>query len=133
MDTSFNEEEQTLTVSLSVEDSLALLAGGAVEDSVDIRDATVPVIVKPMDKKTEQFREGFPIGSEKYIRALGYKSSSVVVRSDLIDITIPRTLLAANQYPSERVPYTDVIRVSPKPSVGDVRIRYADLTDTPEA
>jgi|GEM_PF-2007638 len=131
MDVKFNQLDISLTVSLSEADCLAILNNEKLKDSVSINSTDMAVSVQAMKKRVEQFRPSIPIGDDRHVQALGYKSSTVAVGTENIDIVIPRTLIAANVYPAERVPFYEVRQPEGIPRIGDVIIRFADLQAPP--
>jgi hypothetical protein len=51
-----------------------------------------------LSNQAERYQSKYPIGSEQQKRAVGRKACKADISADLITVTIPKTLIAANLY-----------------------------------
>lgn len=126
MDVNFDREHNTVTLSLTQEDSHAILRGQTVEYTPDVGTA---IRVLPLHQHTERYLSTQPVGSRRHIERLGKRASEAVMTTNGIDVIIPRSLIASDQFCADVISGENIHNSTERSAPRSIIVRFDSLED----
>lgn len=129
MDIEYDRETRRLTVSLTRDEGVTILAGEAITQSFSVTGNEMEITAQSFGNTEENFDGKYPVGHERHQNTWLRRPLTTVSRNS-VDLKLSRSVIASNRWASDISSGRHFItEESRNAAIHDLRVVYPELTD----